>query len=131
MTPHLLHTRSFLILPPTSKPHPSLILDSAEEKAREEKLVRERAEKKLQMLTKEVDWRVAKAYVALADDEEEQEEFYAKQKELGEGGSSATGLESLAIGRYLDDEEWETRERSAGRGIQLTAASGTYKRTVS
>ena len=123
MTPHLLHTRSFLILPPTSKPHPSLELDSVKEKAREDKLVRERAEKKLQMLTKEVDWRVAKAYVALADDEEEQEEFYAKQKELGDGGSSATGLESLAIGRYLDDEEWETGERSAGRGIQFTATS--------
>lgn len=119
MTPHLLHTRSFLILPPTSKPHPSLKLDSAEEKAREDKLVRERAEKKVQMLTKEVDWRVAKAYVALADDEQEQEEFYAKQKELGEGGSGAAGLESLAIGRYLDDEEWETGERSAGRGIQF------------
>ena len=71
------------------------------------------------MLTKEVDWRVAKAYVALADDEEEQEEFHAKQKELGEGGPSAAGLESLAIGRYLDDEEWETGERSAGRGIQF------------
>ena len=41
MTPHLLHTRSFLILPPSSKPHPSLKLDSAEEKAREDKLVRE------------------------------------------------------------------------------------------
>ena len=119
MTPHLLHTRSYLILPPTSKPHPSLKLDSAEEKAREDKLVRERAEKKVQMLTKEVDWRVAKAYVALADDEEEQEEFYAKQKELGEGRSSAAGLESLAIGRYLDDDEWESGERSAGRGIQF------------
>ena len=71
------------------------------------------------MLTKEVDWRVAKAYVALADDEEEQEEFYSKQKELGEVGSSAAGLESLAIGRYLDDEEWEKGERSAGRGIHF------------
>ena len=117
--PHLLHTRSFLILPPTTKPHPSLNLDTAEEKAREDKLVRERAEKKLQMLTKEVDWRVAKAYVALADDEEEQEEFHAKRKEIGEGGSSVGGLESLAIGKYLDDEEWETGERSAGRGIQF------------
>lgn len=126
MTPQLLHTRSFLILPPTSKPHPSLKLDSVEEKAREDKLVRERAEKKLQMLTKEVDWRVAKAYVALADDEEEQEEFHAKQKELGDGGSSATGLESLAIGRYLDDEEWEIGERNAGQGIQFTAKLTSY-----
>jgi len=38
MTPHLLHTRVFLILPPTAKPHSSLKLSSAEEKAREEKL---------------------------------------------------------------------------------------------
>ena len=71
------------------------------------------------MLTKEVDWHVAKAYVALADDEEEQNEFHAKQKEIGAGGSSAGGLESLAIGKYLDDEEWEVGERSAGRGIQF------------
>ena len=118
MTPHLLHTRVFLILPPTAKPHSSLKLNSAEEKAREDRLVRERAERKVQMLTKEVDWRVAKAYVALANDGEEQEEFQAKQKEIG-GGSSAGGLESLAIGNYLDDEEWETMERRAGRGIQF------------
>jgi len=38
MTPHLLHTRAFLILPPTIKPHPSLKLDNEEEKAREDKL---------------------------------------------------------------------------------------------
>ena len=116
MTPHLLHTRAFLILPPTIKPHPSLRL---EEKAREDKLVRERAEKKVQMLTKEVDWRVAKAYVALADDEEEQEEFHVKQKEIGGSISGASGIEALAIGKYLDDEEWERGERRAGRGIRF------------
>ncbi|KAF8813300.1 hypothetical protein BYT27DRAFT_7158082 [Phlegmacium glaucopus] len=119
MTPHLLHTRAFLILPPTIKPHPSLKPGSAEEKAREAKLVRERAEKKVQILTKEVDWRVAKAYVALADDRDEQEDFQAKRKEIGGGGSNAGGLESLAIEKYLDDEEWETEERRAGRGIQF------------
>jgi len=125
MTPHLLHTRAFLILPPTIKPHPSLKLGSAEEKAREDKLVREQVEKKVQMLTKEVDWRVAKAYVALADDRDEQEEFHAKQKEIGgDGGSSAGGLESLAIGKYLDDEEWETEERKAGRWIQFKLQYG-------
>ena len=71
------------------------------------------------MLTKEVDWRVAKAYVALADDEEEQEDIRAKQKEIGRSASNAGGLESLAIGKYLDDEEWETEERNAGRGIHF------------
>lgn len=119
MTPNLLHTRAFLILPPTIKPHPSLNLDSAEEKARDDKLVRERAERKVQMVTKEVDWRVAKAYVALTDDEDEQEAFRTKQKEIGGGGSTAGGLESLAIRKYLDDNEWERGERSAGRGIQF------------
>ena len=108
------------MLPSTTKPHPLLKLDSAEEKAQADRLVRERAEKKVQILTKEVDWRVAKAYVALADDEEEQEEFRAKQKEIGGGGGSgAGGLESLALGKYLDDEEWETDERRAGRGVQF------------
>ncbi|KDR78880.1 hypothetical protein GALMADRAFT_64579 [Galerina marginata CBS 339.88] len=123
-TPHLLHTRAFLLLPPTAKLHASLALSKEEEKGREEKLVRERAEKRLQTLTKEVDWRVAKAYVALADDAGEQEAFDAKRKEIGStlpvGASSgrSQGLEALAVQQYLDDEEWEVEERRAGRSVQ-------------
>jgi hypothetical protein len=106
---------------------------------REARLVRERAGKKLQTLTKEVDYHVAKAYVALADDPEEQEMSTAKRKEMmgsssasacgiagGSGAPSGSGsgpgrgprgeLETLAIQQYLEDNEWEEEERRAGRG---------------
>ncbi|KAF8969244.1 hypothetical protein BDZ97DRAFT_1754835 [Flammula alnicola] len=137
-TPHLLHTRAFLLLPLNAKTlrHASPTSNEAEEEStrkREEKLVRERAEKKLQTLTKEVDWRVARAYVALADDPQQREAHSAKLKEMGSssgfsgpasgsasenGGSSATNreLDALAVERYLDDDEWEVEERRAGRG---------------
>ncbi|KAH9481612.1 hypothetical protein JR316_0006139 [Psilocybe cubensis] len=126
-TPHLLHTRSFLLLPPSAKPHPSLTLSTAEEEALEAKLVRERAEKKLQTLTKEADWRIAKAYVALADDCQVQEDFSSKRKEMGfakgnvqtASASKLDGLEALAAAHYLDDEEWEAEERRAGRDVQV------------
>lgn len=89
-----------------------------------ENLVRERAEKKLQTLTKEVDWRVAKAYVALADDAHEQETFSTKRKEIGvsrtiSDARTATGLEALAIERYLDDDEWEAEQVRVGRRPQI------------
>ncbi|KAF8907318.1 hypothetical protein CPB84DRAFT_1768912 [Gymnopilus junonius] len=118
--PHLLHTRAFLLLPPTAKPHPSLAFDEAEEQGREEKLVRERARKKLQTLTKEVDWRIAKAYVALADDAQEQDAYTYKRKENGITEVTPTDgrvLEALAIEQYLEDEEWEAKERRAGRNV--------------
>ncbi|TFK40265.1 hypothetical protein BDQ12DRAFT_711660 [Crucibulum laeve] len=124
-TPHLLHTRSFIMLPPSAKLPASFQIPNAEEKEREAKRARERAQKKVQTLTKEVDWRVAKAYVALADDPDTQEEFSFKKKEMGlkgEGSSgqgSSSNLESVAIQRYLDDAEWEERERREGRGVNL------------
>ncbi|KAJ3490012.1 hypothetical protein NLJ89_g11475 [Agrocybe chaxingu] len=136
-TPHLLHTRAFILLPPTAKPHLSLTLSEADQTEREEKIVRERAEKKLQKLTKEVDWRVAKAYVAMADDAHDQALLAFKHKEMGinrshigldssgvsrsHGGrdSSRSGLEALAVQKYLDDEEWEAEELRAGRGVQV------------
>ncbi|CAA7266946.1 unnamed protein product [Cyclocybe aegerita] len=40
-TPHLLHTRAFILLPPTAKPHPSLMLNEADQTEREEKLTGE------------------------------------------------------------------------------------------
>jgi hypothetical protein len=114
-----LHTRAYLLLPPSAKPHSSLLPCTSEDKDRELKLVRERAEKKLQTLTKEVDFRIAKAYVALADNEEEQE---IKRKEvLSMSGtlSLPRGLEALAIESYLDDLQWEAEELRAGRGISI------------
>jgi hypothetical protein len=137
-TPHLLHTRAFLLLPasPKTLKYASAQVTDAEEKEiikrREEILVRERAERGVQTLMKEVDWRVAKAYVALADDADERDAHHSKLKEMGstarlcrpaalgkshaDGSSDTTSeLEILAVERYLDDDEWEAEERRAGR----------------
>jgi len=101
-----------------------LPIDSTQDTEREARLARERAEKRLQTLTKEVDWRVAKAYVALADDPDVDAGMKGKESRLREDGDiiSARGdlrteetLEDRAVDRYLDDEEWEERERREGR----------------
>jgi len=73
------------------------------------------------------DWRVAKAYIALADDPEEMEIFDSKRKESssfspgkdnGHSGPSSR-LEVMAVERYLDDEEWEAQERMEGRSVKI------------
>ncbi|KZP31721.1 hypothetical protein FIBSPDRAFT_944792 [Athelia psychrophila] len=126
-TPHILHTRAFITLPPSARfPGDAQNVSSAaqaKERERERRLARERAEKRVQTLTKEVDWRVAKAYVALADAHDtdadslmegnkEGEEVGEKKRSPGKGKSA---LESRAVDRYMDDEEWEERERREGR----------------
>ena len=112
-TPHLLHTRSSIILPPSAVTagEPRDDHENASRRARE------RAEKKLQMLTKEVDWRVAKAYVALADDAEEVRSYELKCKE----GNERVDLEMMAINKYLEDDEWEASERRQGRSVCIPA----------
>jgi len=117
-TPHILHTRAFLTLPPSARSQAKPpVLDTE----REIRLSRERAEKRLQMLTKEVDWRVAKAYVALADGAESDADLKRKESSheaemnvLGDERTEFT-LEERAVDQYLDDKEWERRERSEGR----------------
>ncbi|KAJ6577155.1 hypothetical protein B0H19DRAFT_1207732 [Mycena capillaripes] len=119
-TPHILHTRAFLTLPPSAhaKLQPSdAAPDNAEERAREVSRARERAGKRLQTLTKEVDWRVARAYIALADDPDEAATFARKQKELG--ASAAAPLEAVAVDRYLDDLEWEAEQLRAGKAARI------------
>jgi hypothetical protein len=76
-------------------------------------------------MTKEVDWRVAKAYVALADDPNADADMKGKESRLHEGRenmrsgqwniSAEQTLEGRAVDQYLDDEEWEERERRQGR----------------
>lgn len=100
---------------------------------------------------KEVDWRVAKAYVAIADDADERDAHHSKLKEMGsaaclgrpvvsgkrraDGSSDTTSeLEILAIERYLDDDEWEGEERRAGRrpeAISFPQGTGTGNVTMS
>lgn len=116
-TPHILHTRTTILLSPTSKPPP-------EDPALGETRRVERAEKRLQTVTKEVDWRVAKAYVAIAQDPDpaelgKKEDYERSLRKTpvseSEGSSQRGALESDAIGRYLEDAEWEEQERNEGR----------------
>lgn len=113
-TPHLLHTRTFIVLPPSAK---SLSVTREANPDAGARRVREKAEKRLQMLTKEVDWRVAKAYVALADDPDEEMVYGFKYKETGAIGAST--LEARAADQYLEDQEWEEGQRRAGKRISL------------
>ncbi|KAG1750163.1 hypothetical protein EDB19DRAFT_1629171 [Suillus lakei] len=113
-TPHLLHTRTFIVLPPSAK---SLSVTRDAEPDAGVRRVREKAEKRLQMLTKEVDWRVAKAYVALADDPDEEAVYGFKHKETD--GIGASTLEARAADQYLEDQEWEEEQRKAGRCISV------------
>lgn len=118
-TPHILHTRTTILLSHTSKPPPE---DPALGEARRV----ERAEKRLQTVTKEVDWRVAKTYVAIAQDSDPSEALGKKESYEGglkrtpvsesEGSSESGALESEAIDRYFGDAEWEEQERKEGRG---------------
>ncbi|KAF7971062.1 hypothetical protein HWV62_22113 [Athelia sp. TMB] len=119
-TPHILHTRAFITLPPSARlPSDSQNVSSAaqaKDRDREQRLARERAEKRLQTMTKEVDWRVAKAYVALADTHDTDADSVTESKEdMGKKGPGTRALESRAVDRYMDDEEWEERERREGR----------------
>ncbi|KAI0087277.1 hypothetical protein BDY19DRAFT_994978 [Irpex rosettiformis] len=131
-TPHLLHTRTVLTFPPSAVLLEASTSPSADDSEYEARRARERAEKRLQTLTKEVDWRVAKAYIALADpliagadvaevwkDEAGDKSWRPKETEPVDGGAGSSSLEAAAINRYLDDEDWERREREQGRGVSI------------
>jgi len=117
-TPHVLHTRTTILLPAnTSKPPP-------EDPGLAETSRVERAQKRFQMVTKEADWRVAKAYVALAQDSDPSAKEKPENWERGLRGTpgSVTGrspkktaLENDAIDQYLDDAEWEEQVRKDRR----------------
>jgi hypothetical protein len=65
------------------------------------------------MVTKEVDWHVAKAYVALAESPDNGLSV-EKRKESTLSGSFGGDLAIRAVDMYLDDEEWERNEINAG-----------------
>ncbi|KAI0671578.1 hypothetical protein C8Q78DRAFT_973005 [Trametes maxima] len=128
MTPHLLHTRSFLMLPPlppSARPPPLSPEEQALDRERKARLARERAETRFQATTKEADRDVAKAYVALAGlpgAGEDTLKEYEKEKGLrqrkvrvSEDEEGESSLEARAMDRYFDDDEWEAQERAEGR----------------
>ncbi|KAJ3996180.1 hypothetical protein F5050DRAFT_1571999 [Lentinula boryana] len=134
-TPHLLHTRTVLTLPASAHlkdkngqdlvPPNSSDVDTERQRLRAVRRTRERAAKRLQTVTKEVDWRVAKAYIAIAEQEDVdgfRTQYDLKQKEVNVGpnfrnaaGGQASNLELLALDKYFEDDEWEATERREGR----------------
>ncbi|KAH7928075.1 hypothetical protein BV22DRAFT_1083679 [Leucogyrophana mollusca] len=120
-TPHLLHTRVSLVLPPDTRPTkggpPKLDQNTGA------RGVRQRAEKRMQLVTKEADWRVAKAYVALADDPDEEVACHIKCKEVGTLTAGQNSLEYRAVDHYLEDQEWEEEQRRQGRVLNANLPS--------
>ncbi|KAK7690828.1 hypothetical protein QCA50_005929 [Cerrena zonata] len=128
-TPHLLHTRTYLIFPPSTQVPPTKSQSSAADEQRRVRREREIAERRFQTLTKEVDISIAKVYVSLAEHQDGGDE--EGQYELNKEGdlkaakekfpilASGSSLEGRAIDRYLDDDEWEARERKGGRGVSI------------
>lgn len=124
-----MHTRSALTLPLS----PTVPLTAqriggehseanAEHEARR---AREKAANRFQAVTKEIDWQVANTYVALAelapnDDSYSKEAGEKKAQVLSnEVPVGVSSLEATAVDCYLDDDEWEQRERREGRGVAI------------
>ncbi|EJD06412.1 uncharacterized protein FOMMEDRAFT_165218 [Fomitiporia mediterranea MF3/22] len=145
-TPHLLHTRTVLVLPPSAKPVLSIVengLKLSIDKEREHEIELEKTAKRLQLITKEEDWRIARAYSVLAessssssarfqkdlrsvlketekqpedDTENEKKHMYRNgEKVHSTTGTTTSTLQERALDAYLEDDAWETRERVAGR----------------
>ncbi|KAG9128099.1 hypothetical protein FRC07_004993 [Ceratobasidium sp. 392] len=108
-TPHLLHTRTTLQLPPGSRapsPPPPDLEERLEARARE------RATRAFQAVTKETDWRVAGTYVALLDVEDDSNMKEGKRRMVDP--KSKDGKHAVAVDSYLDDNAWEEEQRRAG-----------------
>jgi len=130
-TPHLLHTRTVLTLPPSAAPSSqSQTPPEPPSEEYERRRALERASKRLQTLTKETDWRVAEAYAALADDPDAEAAFEAKLKELSSQGGGESSLEARAVDQYLDDLEWEAREIREGRGVRIEGLRASSSKTT-
>ena len=123
-TPHLLHTRRILLLPPGKRVPPLPSVDPETTAARN----RERAEKRFQFVTKEVDWRVAKAYVALSEEEFVEDKGKEDPKALNRQQRHHV-LES-AVNQYLEDDEWERRGGKEPRihGFPLFSSSSVKQK---
>ncbi|KAI0264396.1 hypothetical protein BC834DRAFT_882856 [Gloeopeniophorella convolvens] len=121
-TPHFLHTRTYLILPPSHSQHatskPTLEEEMQHASARAQAVFRQ--------VTKEADWGIAQAYVALAEDSDSEPDALSpkpegekKSQDTVRAGRTGAALEERAVDRYLDDDEWERRERAEGRGVHI------------
>ena len=84
---------------------------------------RVRAQVAFQQVTKETDNGIAQAYVGLAEDSDSGSDVLPLKAE-GEkvsrrGARTKHTVEERAVDRYLEDDEWERRERAEGRGVHI------------
>jgi hypothetical protein len=81
------------------------------------------AQLSLQQVAKETDGGIAQAYVALAEDGDSEPDLASlkaeAEKESRRVAATRMTLEERALDRYLDDDEWERRERAEGRGVHI------------
>jgi hypothetical protein len=93
---------------------------SPEEEAQRE---RARAQVAFQRVTRETDDGIAQAYVALAAEDSESGSDDLSLKAEGEKVMPRRGvgrtIEERAVDLYLDDDEWERRERAGGRAVRI------------
>jgi hypothetical protein len=116
-TPALLHTRRSIriaradgtLAGKRSDADRDAVPLSEEERARAHARRREKAEKRLQVLAKETDWRVARAYVALAEDGDHDDGAVPSKEgeDKAQLPPGERGWEARAAAAYLDDAEWE------------------------
>ena len=71
-------------------------------------------------MTKETDWGIVQAYVALAEDSDSEPDVIplkieGEKSQSGRARRRGTTLEERAVDLYLDDDEWERREGRSAR----------------
>ncbi|KAH8103703.1 hypothetical protein DFH11DRAFT_1884045 [Phellopilus nigrolimitatus] len=125
-TPHLLHTRAVLLLPPHAHaPAPALPRKDAPGASSSSSRALECAAARLQRVTHEADPRVARAYVALASSPSRSPSPSPPppgEKEK-QGNDSADSPADRAVRAYRADAAWEASERAAGRGPPSSSSS--------
>lgn len=88
----------------------------------EARRARERATSRFQGVTKETDHAITRAYIALAESSVSGRSHYSDGKEgkVDSGAARDPGcVDERAIDQYMDDEEWEARERREGRDVHI------------
>lgn len=131
-TPHLLHTKPFLILPPTARRPSSSAKPILPAPLERKRLVVRR----FQVATKCADWATARAYVEAVWHAREQEaRFVAENRRargeavVGEGDELEVregGELEEAVRAYEADERWEREQRNVkGKGVLVHGAAAT------
>ncbi len=141
-TPHLLHTRTFLVLPYDTKvsnqSHIASVSvpdkeDPAAARDRVKQRTLERAAKRFQIVTKEEDWRIANAYVALAASDSpsgsvsssrplnKEEKEWSKRHDLEKLQPGAPSL-TTGVSSVLSEEDADA-QRSGCRELRVEATA--------